>query len=259
MRCLFCDIATSRVNNPGPEDMVLAESESFVVKPGLGQFALGYSLICSRRHVPNMAALSISELDELEVVAGVFSKRLEAMTGKRVVRFEHGTCSSTHAGSCLDHAHLHLLPMPADVDPAVTVRAACERVDRLRDLRRFAERESSYLYIESSATDRCAFVIHESLPSQYMRRTYCDRLGMSDFWDWAVFPFAQKIREFISMYDQCSTGQAWKKHICAAGRQRDSVSFQREPTSRRECDQVGGGRVVAENGREDSPSIRRRM
>lgn len=213
MSCLFCDIATGSVARPEPEDEVLAESASFVVKPGLGHFSLGYSLVCSRRHVPNMAALSLAELRELELVARVIVDRLEAVSGHRVVSFEHGTCSNSGAGSCLDHAHLHLLPLPGPINPTVAPSPVYERIERLCDLQRFAERKDSYLYTDCGDNTGRAYVIRDSLPGQYMRRLYCEHLGMPDSWDWGVFPFTEQIRQFISIYSEAAAKFSWTKHL----------------------------------------------
>lgn len=200
MTCTFCSVGVRAACATEPEDQVLAESQSFFVKPGLGHFSLGYSLICSRRHVGNMASLSLSELDELGTITEVFCARLRTITGKQIVVFEHGACSSNRGGACIDHAHLHLLPLPNEVAPELVLPITSRLIRSFRELQPLSGWNGAYLYCSTDLDMGRAYQLDRVLPSQYARRVYCERIGKPDEWDWAVFQYRDQIRNFIDQY-----------------------------------------------------------
>src|SRR5215218_6653053 len=110
MNCHFCDLVVES-NRKFPEDHILAESRSFYVKPGLGHFAEGYTLINSKCHLKSFSYFPEEELKELSKVVSIVRDRLKIIYGCNVVVFEHGEVNGQHhPGCCLDHAHLHLIP-----------------------------------------------------------------------------------------------------------------------------------------------------
>lgn len=210
MTCQFCAIAQNAVDKPQLEDTVIAESASFFAKPGLGHFSRGYSLICTRQHVRSFSLLPTGQLAELEYVTRIVRARLEHLYDCKVVVFEHGGCSSLPAGSCVDHAHLHLLPLPTGTPASVSLRARFVPTLRLEQLASL--RGQSYLYIDSGDR-KGAYTLSEPLPSQYARRVFCERLGISDYWDWGVFLFRDRIADFMNSYWRMSQSAGWETFI----------------------------------------------
>jgi diadenosine tetraphosphate (Ap4A) HIT family hydrolase len=211
--CPFCLIANSSPLAVHAEDVVIAESTSFFAKPGLGQFAEGYTLVCSREHITNMASLTPEQLDELAGFTETMRERLTAMTGGRVIIFEHGTCSDTHAGSCVDHAHLHLVPLPESVDPSLVLPFPFVSIARYAQLTQLHTGNRAYLYVDDGSEMPRAYLLPSSLPSQYGRRIYCERLGLPDCWDWGVFPFVDRIEQMLSIYRRFSEINGWGRTV----------------------------------------------
>jgi len=213
MSCLFCDIVEGTAASVLPENRILATSESFVVKPGLGPIAPGYVLVCSRRHVASMSLLNDAELRELDVVVRVMSFRLVAMYGERIVRFEHGTCSDTHAGSCIDHAHLHLMPVPVAIGIDLALDEPHRRVRSFGGLQARIGNGGSYLAFADNADDYRVYEVSHSLPSQFVRRKVASALGDPDVWDWAVFPFRDRVTQFVNEYEAAAAAYGWTAPI----------------------------------------------
>ncbi|MFG1696785.1 HIT family protein [Nonomuraea sp. NPDC049309] len=100
-------------------DEVILESSSFLAVLDTAPLAEGHLLIIPDRHVTALASLPEPERDELQDVKHVVESMLKEVYGP-VLYFEHGAESrGRHAGACIDHAHLHLVPGDADLLPHV--------------------------------------------------------------------------------------------------------------------------------------------
>jgi diadenosine tetraphosphate (Ap4A) HIT family hydrolase len=196
--CLFCDIAEGYTPEDRPENVILYESEHFFVKPALGQFIEGYCLIVSKHHVRTMAELHTYARHELREVLDEMGRRLQSMyTGGRCV-FEHGSvCPQNRAGACIDHAHVHLLPVNCDVRPELTSIFHCRLSDHMTDWSGLHSIADSYVYYEPEPNVRELYLCGERLPSQVMRKLICARMGIPDRWDWRVAPCEDAIVRFL--------------------------------------------------------------
>ena len=152
--CTFCAEIEGRDEHNllrrllGPDvgdSYLLAQTENFVLIPGVGALMPGYLLAVPRRHVLSFGHLPerlAPEMDELLARAqGWIHRTYERGT----LMFEHGPASFVErGGSCTDHAHLHVVPCPPGVDllPGLrrdfevrssgTVLAQYRRADSLR-------------------------------------------------------------------------------------------------------------------------------
>lgn len=199
--CLFCRIVKRQAPVTGhPENVILLESDNFYVKPALGHFVEGYCLVVSKEHVRTMAELEVEEFAELEKVLGEVALRLTTLYKSGICTFEHGAvCPANRAGACIDHAHMHILPM----DCAVTNQLEALRSNRISDLcelRDFGDRAQSYIYYEPQPGLRMVYTCDERVPSQFMRRLLCEQLGMRRSWDWRVSPYTDDIQKFLASW-----------------------------------------------------------
>src|SRR5918992_1647622 len=210
MACLFCDLAHHPEARKNPEDQVLSESRFFYVKPGLGHFADGYLLINAKRHVRSLAYLPSEALAELDSVKNIFRQRIQSLLGCEVVFFEHGEVNPNHhPGCCLEHAHLHLLPLPEPVSDTLNLSFAQNGLKSLTELQRYAGNNTSYLFYEDRQGTMRAYHIDENLPSQFLRQEFSKRLGKHERWDWAVFPFREEIVRFSDLYKLGAQSNQW--------------------------------------------------
>jgi diadenosine tetraphosphate (Ap4A) HIT family hydrolase len=153
-------------------DRVIGRTDNFSVITALGPIGVeGYLLICSNEHHIGVGGMP-SEFDE--ELGGILdrTRRLLADSYRSsVIVFEHGPrlgCST--GGSCLDHAHLHVLPTNANLVNFVQEEGLrLEKANgfgRLREI--YDEGNGSYLMIEQGHERFVALV--DNLPSQYLRR-----------------------------------------------------------------------------------------
>jgi diadenosine tetraphosphate (Ap4A) HIT family hydrolase len=196
--CLFCDIADG--NAPwAPENVIIAANDQAIAKPALGQFVDGYTLIVAREHIRAFGEMSHRELGVVEELHEYIRAMLLRLYGRPVLTFEHG-CGprpDQRGGSCIDHAHLHVLPLAASVKDDLQRRFRFERVFKLADLSNYGG-AGPYLYLETEARERFVFELDTAIPSQFMRRLICGSTVQPDVWDWRIHPFRDRIAEFTA-------------------------------------------------------------
>jgi len=215
MSCLFCDLAHNPEARKNPEDQVLAESQFFYVKPALGHFACGYLLINAKDHLRSLAYLSTEALAELNVVKNIFRLRIESLLDCDVILFEHGEVNPNHhPGCCLEHAHLHLLPLPKSVSDIINLSFPKSEIASLAELQPYAANNISYLFYEDRQGTMHVYHIAENLPSQFLRQEFSRRLGKHEQWDWAVFPFREEIIRFSDLYERKAQAKNWNFSLC---------------------------------------------
>src|SRR5262245_54753171 len=102
-----------------PPSRLIFETANFSVISGLGQLVEGYTLIVTKRHFLSMAHLPLYLYEELNYVYNLVKRAIEEKYVPPIV-FEHGPMKqqirgidfSGGGGSCLEHAHLHFMPIP---------------------------------------------------------------------------------------------------------------------------------------------------
>ncbi len=200
--CLFCNIADGHaVTQDRPENVVLYESEHFYVKPALGQFVEGYCLIVSKEHARTMSELSPIARDELAWLLKEIGSRLSAIRPGGQCVFEHGSaCPQNHAGTCIDHAHVHLLPVSCDVRPELVTIHGCILTDSAANYSTLDSVRGSYLYYEAREGVGEVYSCAQRLPSQLMRKLICNRLGIPTQWDWRKKPRRDVVEEFVNSW-----------------------------------------------------------
>ncbi|RYG65272.1 HIT domain-containing protein [bacterium] len=181
-------------------------THSFAVTAAAGCFIEGYLLIITKRHIQSLAQLDAAEREEL-----AYLKRLIANFHKEYYPgsthfFEHGSCEESSSASCINHAHLHAIPLiegianlfQRDFSPA---NLASKEIPR-------SFNSKSYLYLDSSLDPSGALIaqIPNGAPSQYFRRLCARRNGINERWNWRIDFFD---REFILTTER-GRNHSWK-------------------------------------------------
>ena len=117
--------------------------------------------------------------------------------------FEHGSATdSGHVLCTVEHAHLHLLPLPISTE--LDLGPGWLAFDgSLKSLRELCDGDEYVLY---RAPDGQAFVMlsrHRTVASQHMRRAVATALGHADRWNWREMPNA------------AAADRAWRRYRAA--------------------------------------------
>jgi diadenosine tetraphosphate (Ap4A) HIT family hydrolase len=200
MDCLFCSI--QEISNPSnPEDEVIDESENFYAKAALGHFVFGYTLIISKEHFPSFACVPEHQFLELEAFRNNVLGKLHNICPHPISIMEHGALNRCRrGGACVDHAHLHLMPLAADLYPALSERFSFDELESISELRRFNDAQVPYLYYQREGFRSHGVGLSQDVPSQLLRQIACQALGTPELWDWRNRPLRDVLQRFTSEY-----------------------------------------------------------
>lgn len=122
--CLLCD----EINNQGalstrldlyekPADRILMETANFLLIPDISPMVPGHSLLITKAHLTCFADLPHHMLSEVHRILNRAAD-LVAERHSTPLLFEHGSASlsTAHSGACIQHAHIHVLPVRVPVD-----------------------------------------------------------------------------------------------------------------------------------------------
>ncbi len=209
--CAFCaEIARHATPNLFYDELgeavgdsyVLDETRDYVVMPSIGALVPGYCLILPKAHVRSVGHLAGDKLGMLIDLLDDVATQLVGRFGDRVVFYEHGPVAhDVQAGSCADHAHVHVVPVPNTVNLTQAFRRdfAVRSIDRVECLRQQVARSEPYLLLGERGRHMLVSGA-VGVVSQYFRRQLAAQLGKGEEWDWVLYPQADNVRATIERY-----------------------------------------------------------
>jgi len=202
-----------RFPNARHQSRILERNDCIAIIPSLGPLTDTHLLAVTIDHVKSFAASETRALQTASRIIDRFTKNL----GPALV-FEHGSGGGhDRAGSCVDHAHLHLLALPTGMStpPPPTLGAitragtstevhgisqylSCERepesqlvwrpLDCIEKLGEGELAAASYLLYGSPGALMWT-IAPSTLPSQFLRRHIYKSIGSAQpTWDWRSSP-----------------------------------------------------------------------
>ena len=197
VNCVFCDKIPTTKHQPLVRNwydfFIIFERDEFVAVPAIGSLVPGYILVVYKKHIYSMAQLPNTKIEILLEFCNYISLVMEKLWGPSVV-FEHGACSTSEdAGSCISHAHWHIVPTNYDLRPRYI------RFTRISSFEIFASQnkgQKPYLFLK----DHYGNHISEdaSKEKQVFRKVLSKKVNKEFEWDWANFPFMHNIKETIA-------------------------------------------------------------
>ena len=204
-KCRLCKVVGRSEQERTVQDSLLAQTDHFQWIPGLGAFVEGYSLIISNKHILNTGAFNTEVINELETFINKTKMVLSRIYKSNCIIFEHGSMGSlNHAGSCVEHHHIHIFPVNFPFVPKVLCNnfEYSGPINSMQDLRKFNIEQIPYIYYVTSEGAPYVFKA-EILPRQYMRQVVATECGLSQDWDWREKNFAYNIKSFVSKVKSC--------------------------------------------------------
>jgi diguanylate cyclase (GGDEF)-like protein len=164
------------------------QSDNFAVFPALGHIVPGHLLLTTKRHWLSMAQIVPDLFDELEGLLAATRSRLMHLYGADVLVYEHGQVSpENQCGACVDHAHLHIVPIVPPADDTVRSRLreahAEHEIGVFEELPALAARGEGYLLLQDTRGRRYYYDA-PMVPSQYLRKVTCEAMRLEHRWDW---------------------------------------------------------------------------
>jgi nucleoside 2-deoxyribosyltransferase len=110
------------------------------------------------------------------------------------VFFEHGACDHQRAGGCIDHVHVHALPLEEAIVELASQERPFSRIDGYESLQEWAHKP--YVAIQNQ-TGSMFITNGEGLPGQFMRWVIAKAIGSPVDWDYTAFPHEERVRATI--------------------------------------------------------------
>jgi diadenosine tetraphosphate (Ap4A) HIT family hydrolase len=190
LECPFCALVEDG-NSPvwkylfGDTDgtETLFRTEHFTVILDTAPLVQGHLLVVSKDHIPSLASSAPAGRQELIETKLETEDRVRFAYGPCTF-FEHGAFSfSRNAGSCVDHAHLHIVPgiydlsrpVSADFPAAAEYKDYAEALDSLRG--------KPYLLFGNDAS-RVTGTVAPVCATQYLRRLVAGLARAHHRWNW---------------------------------------------------------------------------
>jgi len=204
-QCIFC----KEINNDGEtnfsklypkfQNRILHETKNFMLKPALGQIAYGHSMIIPKKHY-----LSIKEAilefgtDEIKEILYIYKNYFDInKKNNHFFIYEHGSSKIQNNNSCIEHAHLNIIPLANKEILDVIINNENEYSSGTIDsiYKTILLKRS---YIMFAMEDKYYFKYVETIDyqSQYFRRILAKYLKIKE-WNWKKFKSQNIFEEFL--------------------------------------------------------------
>lgn len=176
MDCPFCNYSDTNT--------VLLKNPLTYIIPDFSPLAIGHLLILPYMHIHGIASMDDSTIldfnQSISYVESLYSEGSGTF-------FEHGAVVPSTAGSSIDHAHLHFLPIDInielilsqqnfDLNKVVPIHSLCE-------LKPFSIQHQPYIYWRYLNGDGFAYPVG-SLKSQFLRFAIGETINSSQDYNW---------------------------------------------------------------------------
>lgn len=197
--CRLCN----NVVNPAlraREDTILLNNNDFVCVPVLGALLVGYVMIVSVRHIETLVIATDSEMDSLVEILGMLLKRSPYCDGYLI--FEHGSTQCQSTTSCIEHFHLHIVPVKncstREVIKRLNLNGDILELNSVLDLRNLTK-SGGYIFVSDGQSSSCIF--SDNVPSQLVRRIIAQMIGLEEEWNWAIYDHQDNILKTLELFN----------------------------------------------------------
>ena len=199
--CELCKEVSDNYAHKGV-NRIIKRTENFCAFVSMGPLALGHLLITTKKHYLSIANIPKEHFDEFRLLREDLGTRLTAAFHfPQTILFEHGSSQyDSTAGSCISHAHMHI--MPARLLSQRAVRKIKENLgdyktfESYQDLSNLADEEVAYTFFEFDGI-KYFFEIKKQIPSQFVRQIIGKYVGREYTWDWRKNPRTEDIIETV--------------------------------------------------------------
>ena len=115
--CLNSRLKNNNIINLPAEDSILYENNYFYVVVDIAPLMRGHLLIIPKKHYLNFGELPEDMKKEAKIIKKKIKKIYQDVYNSDALFFEHGSTDDISAGSSINHAHLHSLPLDIDLLP----------------------------------------------------------------------------------------------------------------------------------------------
>jgi diadenosine tetraphosphate (Ap4A) HIT family hydrolase len=195
----------SRTYGGQPATRILEETANIATVVDLSPLLEGHLLVAPKKHYLSFAAAMLDHQHEIILMLERASAWVRE-TYHSVALFEHGSTSDDASGACIEHAHIHVLPVAATglVDVMRDDKLQLTVLKNIAGWIEIADTHRSYLLCSDGESFWVAYP-QGPVRHQYLRSAAAHVIGMPDpYWDWALVVRKNLLRETIHRFNQGS-------------------------------------------------------
>jgi diadenosine tetraphosphate (Ap4A) HIT family hydrolase len=169
--CYFCDRLfelNKEIGVASDEAIIYQDSNVFII-PDIAPVVEGHFLIVTKTHWNSFANVDDDTYTSLERAKEYL--RHSVFKNKKVLFFEHGAVRENTAGACIDHAHMHIIPISSDIDidKFITNFVSSKKIKVNKySIQKCAKDNQPYLFYEIEENSQWYYPV-EWLPHQFFR------------------------------------------------------------------------------------------
>ena len=194
--CFFCPqnrFPTNRELKEPVAASILWATQNFHVAVDVAPLVPGHLLIVSNRHLISMGQITTEEVRELSQLKSFLRETITSCFAGGVVFMEHGSNCAVRAGSCIDHAHLHALPLHQELETILGARLGGGQPCTQNDLNQMYRKEIPYVAYEGHRQQLYSYT-SAHIPSQFLRVVVCEALG-TGIYQWFLVSNKSQVRD----------------------------------------------------------------
>jgi hypothetical protein len=177
-------------------DTLLACGPGVNLVPTVGMMVPGYLLVTTQEHVLSMGDLGKRHLEELGPWLDAVRSILAPRFGEYLT-FEHGSSVAERTAACIEHAHLHLIPLADQLSEPLRDAAPWQVLPGFADLASYSGASYAYLHVSGAHLA----LAEPSLGSQWIRKKAGEHLDRDD-WDWSLQWDEQQLKDTLYRIDE---------------------------------------------------------
>lgn len=148
----------------------------------------GHALLHTFDHVPSFAAIST---DTIALAFAAIERVIEIgrFAAGPVLAFEHGTLGPSGGSGCVDHAHIHLLPLgdAAEAPGRLSIPEALVKVGSELDPNRLGSLAGTPYFWIAERASRLRIIVPRQSERQVLRRIVAEALGLPAYRTWDLY------------------------------------------------------------------------
>jgi len=221
-KCFFCGDSRFRLNIdtglPGKESVIYEDNYVYIT-PDIAPLVCGHFLIITKEHL-NSFGNADDEIFESLMRAKDFIKT-NPLCDTEVLFFEHGAVIEHSAGSCIDHAHMHCIPIIPGVSVDEYIKK-CGFIDSEKlkatkySLSECIKRNQPYIYYDSASEGEWLYHVNY-LPTQFFRMMISQKLSTQHNWK-ITFRQNDSKELFVKTLELVERNKGENKRLCNIGK-----------------------------------------
>ena len=190
--CCFCDKGDSesgrfsenrKIGLPC-EDSIIYEDDNIFITPDIAPLVVGHFLIITKTHYSSFASVDDKTYKSLERAKNYLKNTV--FTDEKLLFFEHGAVTEHSAGACIDHAHIHAMPLNEDIDIDDLINKfgfiSSDKIRATREsLALCAVNKKPYIFYDTNDNGQWYYPV-DALPKQFFRRIIAFHFSKAYAW-----------------------------------------------------------------------------